>query len=394
LSRRRATPVLALARLGQPGPRWQHLRFQADPTLRSYLVNQAAALQLPAQVLVDRLDVEPDVSARRALLLALGQYELQTLPADRRGRLLPRLLEQFRDEPDAGLHGALDWLLRQRWGQEQLVAEADAALQGRPPGERQWLVNGQGQTFTLIRGPVTFTLGEPTWEEDYEGDAPAHLRTIPYSFAIATKEVTVAQFAAFRRKPYLKKFIPTVDCPMGSVSWYEAAGYCNWLSAQEGIPRNQWCYKPNAKGEWAEGAETRANFLSLQGYRLPTELEWECACRAGTTSSHYYGGPQELLPYYAYSKLNARNRAWPVGRLKPNDLGLFDMLGNIMEWCQDHHVPYPGAPKFDDYNMREDRGCAFGDMPELLRSGRRAAQYPIIDGGNQGLRVVRTLPTK
>jgi formylglycine-generating enzyme required for sulfatase activity len=70
---------------------------------------------------------------------------------------------------------------------------------------------------------------------------------------------------------------------------------------------------------------------------------------------------------------------------------MFDMLGNIMEWCQDLHRPYPGAPPFPDIDIRGARGCAFGDVPELLRSGRRAAQYPIIDGGNGGFRVARTL---
>jgi formylglycine-generating enzyme required for sulfatase activity len=391
LARRQANTILALARLGDTEPLWQRLQLRPDPTLRSYLVNEAAALQVPALVIVDRLAEETDVSARRALLLALGEHSAEALPEERRARLLPQLLEQYRNDPDAGAHGALDWLLRQRWGQARSVIELDAVLRGQPPGERQWLVNRQGQTFTLVRGPVTFTLGESIWEEDYEGDAPAHSYTIPYSFAIETKEVTVAQFLRFQRRSYLTKFSPTTDCPMNSVTWYQAAGYCNWLSEQEGVPPDQWCYTRNDKGEYAEGMQTRANFLELKGYRLPTEVEWECACKAGTTSSRFFGSPMELLPYYGYSLMNSHNRAWPVGQLKPNDLGMFDMLGNIMEWCQDLHRPYPGATPFPDIDIREARGCAFGDMAELLRSGRRAAQYPIIDGGNGGFRVARTL---
>jgi formylglycine-generating enzyme required for sulfatase activity len=393
LARRQANTVLALARLGQPEPLWQRLRLQPDPTLRSYLVHLAAAVELPLQVLVDRLTAETDISARRALLLALGEYDLAALPTDRRSRLVQQLLEAYRQEPDAGVHGALDWLLRQRWGQAQAVTQIDAALRGQRPRERQWLVNGQGQTLTIVRGPITFTLGEPFWEEYYEGDAPAHKHTIPYSFAIATKEVTVAEFSRWnRKKTRLTRFSPTADCPMNSAAWYDAIGYCNWLSKQEGIPPDQWCYTPNAKGEYAEGAGTRADFLKLRGYRLPTEAEWECACRAGTTSTRYFGSPLELLPHYAYSKLNSRNRAWPVGSLKPNDFGLFDMLGNVAEWCQDLHRPYPNAESFPDVGLREQRGCAFGDTPEILRSGRRAANYPIIDAGNTGIRVARTLP--
>ena len=111
--------------------------------------------------------------------------------------------------------------------------------------------------------------------------------------------------------------------------------YCNWLSEQEGIPKDQWCYEPNDKGEYAEGMKIPADFLQRTGYRLPTEAEWEYACRAGTTSAFGFGEPEELLDRYAWYISNSKNRMWPVGLLKPNGLGLFDMHGNAWEWCHD-----------------------------------------------------------
>ena len=121
--------------------------------------------------------------------------------------------------------------------------------------------------------------------------------------------------------------------PQKRVTWYQAAAYCNWLSKQEGLAA---CYEANPKGKYAQGMKIVPNVL---GYRLPTEAEWEYACRAGAGTSRYYGGSEELLGRYAWYSQNSRNRIWPCGRLKPNDFGLFDMLGNVYEWCQDIYPP-------------------------------------------------------
>ena len=113
--------------------------------------------------------------------------------------------------------------------------------------------------------------------------------------------------------------------------------YCNWLSEQEGLPKDQWCYLPNEAGAYAEGMTIPADVLERTGYRLPTEAEWEYACRAGAVTSRYYGHSIDLLDAYAWYQANSKEHAWTCGSLLPNDLGLFDMLGNVFEWCQDQH---------------------------------------------------------
>ena len=86
---------------------------------------------------------------------------------------------------------------------------------------------------------------------------------------------------------------------------------------------------------YAEGMTIPADVLQRTGYRLPTEAEWEYACRAGAVTSRYYGHSIDLLDAYAWYQANSKDHAWPCGSLFPNDLGLFDMLGNVYEWCQD-----------------------------------------------------------
>jgi eukaryotic-like serine/threonine-protein kinase len=110
-------------------------------------------------------------------------------------------------------------------------------------------------------------------------------------------------------------------------TWYIAAEYCNWLSEQEGLPKDQWCYHPNEAGAYAEGMTIPADVLDRTGYRLPTEAEWEYVCRSGTLTSYYFGQSIELLEKYAWYQANSREHAWSCGSLLPNDLGLFDMLG-------------------------------------------------------------------
>jgi formylglycine-generating enzyme required for sulfatase activity len=267
---------------------------------------------------------------------------------------------------------------------------------------KDWFVNGEGQTFAVVRGPVEFTLGSPPTEPNRFHFEIAHRKRISRTFAIATKEVTVAEFLRFRPDhEWVKRYSPGPDTPALAMTWYEAAEYCNWLSEREGIPSDQWCYEPNVQNRYGEGMRMKAGYLKLTGYRIPTEAEWEFACRGGTVTSRSYGRGVELLPRYGWYMRNADDRAWEVGALRPNELGLFDTLGNATEWCGDGAQVYE-TDRTDDTEVvellqiderlsRRIRGGAFSSRADTMRSACRNYDRPGVRTVTTGFRPVRTL---
>ena len=434
LAERQARAAVALIRLGKAEEVWPLMRHSADPRLRSFVVNWlrplgadprtlAAELNrldpnskpMPAQgqQVMDAILFHPQTSMRRALILALGQYGQEGLSPDERKALIDRFLDLYKTDPDAGIHGATEWTLRQ-WGQQESLKELDAELMKvKDWGDRRWFVNGQGQTFAVINGPIEFDMGSPPTEPEHLEYELLHKRLIPRRFAIATKEVTVQQYRQFQQanpdnndaaESNLKRYSPDPNGPMIVVTWYRAAAYCNWLSEQERIPQEEWCYVPDKKDRYAEGMTIPEDVLERKGYRLPTEAEWEYACQAGAETSRYYGSTMDLLGRYAWYIATSQDRAWPCGSLLPNDLGLFDMLGNVYEWCNGRYENYladEGRMSDDKIKISECikesdprllRGGAFDNPPALVRSAFRYWDAPASRVTSNGFRPSRTYP--
>ncbi len=394
LAKQQANVAAALLRMNQYGRMREVLKHSPDPTARSYLIHRFNPLAIDPKIVWKELRSEKEVSVRRALLLGLGEFDPgQLVPAEREA-VISQLVQWYRNDPDPGVHGATEWVLRhwqedqrlkqieQEWTKDKKQREQRLQHIGQElatgTSKPQWYVTGQGQTMVVIPGPVKFMGGYP-------------LKTVRIAqrFAIAAKDVTIEQYRRFRKDHRATGKDP--DCPVDNVTWYDAAAYCNWLSEQEGIPENQWCYEANSAKSFAEGMKIRAG---RQGYCLPSDGEWEYACRAKSVTTFCFGQAQELLGPYGWYDAKTNDRPWPVGTLKPNDLGLFDVHGNVWQWCHNPYYEF-GGPAMDNETVQHTtcrvlRGGSFNLPASNACSVFRFGSAPSVDGGGVGFRVART----
>ena len=295
-------------------------------------------------------------------------------------------------------------------------------------------VTPEGQTMIVTLGPVSVRMGSPDDEQGRQpapdsASEPVHTVSIPRSFAIGATEVTSAQFRRFleanpeakrgyryedpaRMAEVLDRFSAGDDGPAIAVTWYEAAMYCNWLSARDGLPPSEWVYPA---GVLRDGFEMPATYLQRRGYRLPTEPEWEYAARAGTTTSRFFGDSDDALGEYAwFARHPQRSKDDPVdptdpqrtnrvGSLKPNPLGLFDIYGNVWEWTQDRVERFQTADvaedredtvlRVTDREARTRRGGSFPYGAAFQRSATRGpvTSFPNTRRDNVGFRIARTV---
>jgi sulfatase modifying factor 1 len=160
------------------------------------------------------------------------------------------------------------------------------------------------------------------------------------------------------------------DLPVEGVSWLDAVRFCNTLSRQQGLPQ---AYHLDGDGVQCDAA--------ADGYRLPTEAEWEHACRAGTTGPRY--GPLDEI---AWHRGNSDEQPHSVGSKQPNAWGLYDMLGNVWEWCWNIY----DAEVYDSYRVL--RGGGWFDEPWSCRASVRRRSHPTLRIDDLGFRLARSVP--
>ena len=245
--------------------------------------------------------------------------------------------------------------------------------------------------FVLIQGG-NFDMGSPTSENRREKDEVLHHVTLS-SFYMGSREVTQKEYRELMGNNPSQ--FQGDELPVENVSWYDAITYCNARSVAENLTP---AYVISGSGD----ARTVTWNREANGYRLPTEAEWEYACRAGTTTpfstgenatveqANYYG----TYPYDGFPSGQYRNRTMPAGSFAPNAWGLYDMHGNVWEWCWDWYGAYGNESAVnpagaDSGTFRVNRGGGWTDFGRHLRSAYRAAYPPENRTFNLGFRLAR-----
>ncbi len=235
---------------------------------------------------------------------------------------------------------------------------------------------------------VEVTLTQPTW--------------------LANREVTVEQFNEFATDAkyfdqhpaervvgfagHDKNISKTPDSPVQQVSWHDAASFCNWLSGRNGLTpcyevRLQNTVRAKSGGQEDRGPQWVVN-VKANGYRLPSEAQWEYACRAGANTEYCYGNGESRLSSYAVYSASA---TLPAGSKLPNAWGLFDMHGNVFEWCQEDPVVTQDPL---EASSRVHRGGCWSNIGQSCRSAGRYWSSPVSRDDSLGFRVALVQSSK
>lgn len=385
--------VVAL-HLGDRGAAHEMFQNRPDPIQRTVLIDILTSWHAATEDLLRALRESDDPAVQSGLCLALGTMAESGFSSAGSIELTQVLGDLYRLNPDRGVHSAAGWALRHR-----NAKLPEVQIEREPTAGRQWHVNSQGMTMTVIP-PGSFArkynaADAPAGAQDAEKE---QLVVISKPFLLCDREASRGQFQRFLDDPAypaalkasdwdertifeMERRSPTADHPAIHLRREAAVLFCNWLSQQDGLP------PAYSEGKLLPGAV---------GYRLPFEAEWEYACRAGTTTDYSFGNDESRLHHYAVCEAY---RTQPCGSLRPNAFGLFDCHGNAYEWCQDFFADnYESAPRVTDPTGLAAghkvalRGGTFAYANLYAQSAHRAWNVPSHHSDTIGFRVARSLP--
>ena len=243
--------------------------------------------------------------------------------------------------------------------------------------------------FVLVE-KGSFTMGDTD-------EKPTHKVTFTYNFYIGKYEVTFDEYDAFceatgRSKPN-DSWWGRESRPVINVTWWDAIDYCNWLSEKEKLPKAY-----DDKGNFLDkDGRVTTDITKVLGYRLPTEAEWEYAARGGNKSRGYQYAGSSTVGDVAWYDSNSGNKTQEVGKKAPNELGIYDMSGNVWEWCSDWYGNYSSSAQTNPYNsttgsVRVNRGGGWYGIATYTRVAFRNFNSPTYTYDFLGFRITRTVP--
>jgi len=274
--------------------------------------------------------------------------------------------------------------------EKPVFARSDNTAKTKPDRE---IRTSNGDELVYVEGG-SFIMGD-TWGDGYSDEKPTHKVTFTYDFYIGRCEVTFSEYDTFcevigRSKPGNRRLVRG-QRPVIYVSWRNTTAYCNWLSEKEKLPK---AYDSNGNLLDKDGRIT-TDPSKVVGYRLPTEAEWEYTARGGNLSKGYkYAGSNNVNDVAWYSE-NSGGKTQEVGMKAPNELGLYDMSGNVWEWCSDWYGSYSSSAQTNPYNNsgsgRVLRGGSWRSFATYIQVAFRLNVTPTSADYDLGFRIARTV---
>ncbi|MBC8875300.1 MAG: protein kinase [Planctomycetes bacterium] len=342
----KARLAIVALHLGDTRPAEDMLEFinRPDPIQRTVFIETLPNWHADLKQLKQHVARAEHPGLRSGISLAIGSIEDIGPAAQADWESL--LTDWYSSQPDGGTHSAAGWALRKWNGADPWID--NTKLDGE---ERGWSITKQ-TGLTMIRIPA----GQFKRPLNPRGRAPSskqQIVRITQDFLLSDREITIGLFRRFRddkeyqgEKPRWKieYNFPDAESPVHQVSWYDAVMFCNWLSWKENLTP---CYRvsdsPPPKPPvsiHSQGVYEVDISDATNGFRLPTEAEWEHACRAETSTRFSFGDDEAMLARYGVYQMNSNVQMAKVGSRLCNAWGLFDMHGNLGEYCWDFELDY------------------------------------------------------
>jgi formylglycine-generating enzyme required for sulfatase activity len=381
-------------------------RSRPDPIQRTLFIEECLTWHGDLSRLAQLVADSGDGPLCTGVILAVGSVPVANVLAPEKQAWQPVLANWYATAADKLTHSAAGWALR-KWK----LKFPEVTRSKSPADAMNWHVNNHGMTMLKIPGGnFVREITVPDPEDPKKRVAKDQTVTLTRSFLLADSEVSRAQFQQFMDDPKCPDtekptswdganeiYSPSQQHPVQDVNWYDAVLFCNWLSRKEGLTP---CYeRTEEKDKDRQGKPTEYDAWRLipeaNGYRLPTDAEWEYACRAGSTTTFSHGDDESLLASYAVVQ---SSRTELPGSKLPNGWGLFDVHGNVSEWCHDRYGPFGSEAALSDPlgpaqgTTRVLRGGSFFHLAPNARSAHRNNNNPVNRNYPYGFRVARTYP--
>jgi serine/threonine protein kinase/formylglycine-generating enzyme required for sulfatase activity len=393
LTLKHARRITALFMLGDIEILKNAINQSDNPELRANLIDTFSRHNLPQSWLAEQIeDASNPLALRRACAHALALYLENRLPPTESQRFSAFVAQASHSIDDPGLRSAIEAICS-RWQLEVPNWQESNDEFRTKAGQRMIVLRPKGP---FLRGSFA---NEPGRDGQKEILHPVQLR---HPFALSDREITIEQvkqlMPEFGTDQSYADYAKSDDCPAIAISYFDAVKYCRKLSEAEGLAESDMCY-PKVE-DIRSDMKLDPNFMSRKGYRLPSEAEFEFACRAQTITARPFGLGKRLLADYAWTFENSNETVHPVAKKIPNDWGFFDLLGNAFEWCQDAAVDgydwRPHVLRLDDpvntaLRARSMRGGAFLYQPSNARSAQRDFQGPSDIRVYLSFRIARTM---